>query len=175
MEELLKQLPKEYAEQFESTPVASEATAFYAKNRKAARYMFGYPAYFNPISPLTQYLLLMHYASPFSNNCGDIEERGNYAMDTKDMERRIVGLYAEKFGMGKNFWGYVTSGGSESNSCGISLAFAKHPKSIVAHITNVQANHFGNTKPTVQKERNNAEITLHIFAVNTFQQLDTFI
>ena len=131
MEELLKQLPKEYAEQFESTPVASEATAFYAKNRKAARYMFGYPAYFNPISPLTQYLLLMHYASPFSNNCGDIEERGNYAMDTKDMERRIVGLYAEKFGMGKNFWGYVTSGGSESNSCGITLAFAKNPNGIL--------------------------------------------
>ena len=131
MEELLKQLPKEYAEQFESTPVASEATAFYAKNRKAARYMFGYPAYFNPISPLTQYLLLMHYASPFSNNCGDIEERGNYAMDTKDMERRIVGLYAEKFGMGENFWGYVTSGGSESNSCGITLAFAKNPNGIL--------------------------------------------
>ncbi len=131
MKELLEHLPKEHVEQFAKTGVASEASEFYAKNRKAARYMFGYPAYFNPISPLTQYLLLMHYASPFSNNCGDIEERGNYAMDTKDMERRIVGLYADKFGMGENFWGYVTSGGSESNSCGIALAFAKNPSGIL--------------------------------------------
>ncbi len=131
MDELLKQLPKEHIEYFAKTPVASEATDFYAKNRQAARYMFGYPAYFKPISPLTQYLLLMHYASPFSNNCGDIEERGNYAMDTKDVEKRIVGLYAEKFGMGENYWGYVTSGGSESNSCGIALAFAKNPNGIL--------------------------------------------
>ena len=131
MKELLKCLPKEYADEFLQTNIAGEAAEFYSKNRKAAHYMFGYPAYFHPISPLTQYLLLMHYASPFSNNCGDVEERGNYAMDTKDMEKRIVGLYADKFGMGKKFWGYVTSGGSESNSCGITLAFAKNPNGIL--------------------------------------------
>ena len=131
MDELLKHLPKEYTENFSQTGVANEAARFYANNRKAARYMFGYPAYYNPISPFTQYLLLMHYASPFSNNCGDIEERGNYAMDTKEMEKRIVGLYADKFDMGENFWGYVTSGGSESNSCGITLAFAKNPNGIL--------------------------------------------
>ena len=37
-------------------------------------------------------------------------------MDTKEVEKRIVRLYAEKFGMGEEFRGYVTSGGSESNS-----------------------------------------------------------
>lgn len=131
MDELLTHLPKEYAESFSQTETSVEAAQFYVKNRKAARYMFGYPAYYNPISPLTQYLLLMHYASPFSNNCGDVEERGNYAMDTKEVEKQIVGLYADKFGMGENFWGYVTSGGSESNSCGINLAFAKNPKGIL--------------------------------------------
>lgn len=131
MEDFWKPNLKEYTEQLKSNPVAKEAAAFYDKNRQAARYMFGYPAYFNPISPLTQHLLLMHYASPFSNNCGDIEERGNYAMDTKDIERRIVELYAKKFGMGEDFWGYVTSGGSESNSCGIALAFAKNPNGIL--------------------------------------------
>ena len=131
MKELLKYLQKEYVDEFTQTSIAGEATEFYTNNRQAARYMFGYPAYYNPISPLTQYLLLMHYASPFSNNCGDIEERGNYAMDTKDMEKRIVGLYADKFDMGTGYWGYVTSGGSESNSCGITLAFAKNPNGIL--------------------------------------------
>ena len=131
MDELLTHLPKEYAEIFAKTQTAGEAASFYVDNRNSARYMFGYPAHYNPISPLTQYLLLMHYASPFSNNCGDIEERGNYTMDTKEMEKRIVGLYAEKFGMGENFWGYITSGGSESNSCGIALAFSKNPHGIL--------------------------------------------
>ena len=48
-------------------------------------------------------------------------------MDTKATEKKIVALFAEKFGMGENFWGYVTSGGTESNSCGINLAFNKYP------------------------------------------------
>lgn len=108
-----------------------EAQYFYDKNRQMARYMFGYPTYYRPLSPLTQQLLLEHYSSPFSNNCGDIEERGNYQMDTKSVEKKIVGLYADKFGMGDHFWGYVTSGGSESNNCGISLAFSKYPNGIL--------------------------------------------
>ena len=113
------------------TPLLQEAQDFYNNNRQMARYMFGYPSYYRPLSPLTQQLLLEHYSSPFSNNCGDIEERGNYQMDTKLVEKKIVGLYAEKFGMGDNFWGYITSGGSESNNCGISLAFSKYPNGIL--------------------------------------------
>ena len=113
------------------TTLLTEAQYFYDKNRQMARYMFGYPTYYRPLSPLTQQLLLEHYASPFSNNCGDIEERGNYQMDTKSVEKKIVGLYADKFGMGDHFWGYVTSGGSESNNCGISLAFSKYPNGIL--------------------------------------------
>ena len=108
-----------------------EATDFYKENCEKSRYMFGYPSYHYPISDFTKELLMMHYSSPFSNNCGDINERGNYAMDTKTMEKRIVGLYAEKFGMGNEFWGYVTSGGSESNSCGIASAFSKNPNGIL--------------------------------------------
>lgn len=116
---------------FDNEIIVQNAKAFYSEKEDACRYMFGYPSYRYPLSPLTQYLLTLHYQAPFANNCGDIEERGNYAMDTKDMEKRIVQLYAEKFGMGENFWGYVTSGGSESNSCGIVLAFLKHPNGIL--------------------------------------------
>ena len=78
------------------TPLLQEAQDFYNNNRQIARYMFGYPSYYRPLSPLTQQLLLEHYASPFSNNCGDIEERGNYQMDTKSVEKKIVGVYADK-------------------------------------------------------------------------------
>ena len=108
-----------------------EAEAFYQCNRERAHVMFGYPSNNVRLSPTTKALLEQHYESPFANNCGDIDERGYYAMDTKDVEKRIVGLFAEKFGMGDGFWGYVTSGGSESNSCGISLAFSQNPDGVL--------------------------------------------
>jgi len=104
-----------------------QAENFYAANAKSAETMFGYPSHTTPLSAKTQYLLLLHYTSPFSNNCGDIDERGNYSMDTKAVEKRIVGLFAKKFGMGDDFWGYVTSGGTESNTCAVSLACNKYP------------------------------------------------
>lgn len=119
-------MESDWREQFQS-----EAEKFYKENCEKSRYMFGYPSYHYPVSDFTKALLMMHYSSPFSNNCGDIDERGNYAMDTKEMEKRIVGLYAEKFGMGDEFWGYVTSGGSESNSCGITSAFSKNPNGVL--------------------------------------------
>lgn len=111
----------------------TEAVDFYTRNRAAAKHMFGFPA--NPInlSPRTMSLLVMHYASPFSNNCGDIDESAsnNYAMDSKKVEKQIVALFAEKFGLGSSFWGYVTGGGSESNMCGIELAFSKYPNGML--------------------------------------------
>ena len=136
MKELIYDLREETLRALEEEKISVEAKEFYENNRALGAYMFGYPAHRYPLSPLTQYLLLKHYTSPFSNNCGDIDERGNYAMDTKTVEKRIVGLYAEKFGMGERFWGYVTSGGSESNSCGISLAFSKNPNGVLYYFEN---------------------------------------
>lgn len=111
--------------------IVKNANEFYAGVNASAKYMFGFPANHAPLSLATQYLLLLHYTAPLSNNCGDVDERGNYAMDSKEIEKRIVKIFAEKFGMGEDFWGYITSGGSESNSCGIDLAFAQNPNGIL--------------------------------------------
>ncbi len=111
--------------------IEKDAQSFYQKIDGLCYRMFGYPANRTEISDTTKKLLLMHYCAPLSNNCGDINERGNYAMDSKDAEKCIVGLFAEKFGMGDEYWGYVTSGGSESNSCGVSLAFRKNPDAVL--------------------------------------------
>ncbi len=118
-------------ETFKRSALFTDARAFYENLQTSAKTMFGYPANRCEVSMKTQYMLLAHYTSPFSNNCGDIDERGNYAMDSKTVEKRILKLFADKFGMGENFWGYITSGGSESNSCGIALAFAKYPNGVL--------------------------------------------
>ena len=111
--------------------IVADASAFYNRVNTSAKRMFGYPSYHVNVSLTTQYLLLMHYTAPLSNNCGDVDERGNYAMDSKEIEKRIVKIFADKFGMGEEFWGYITSGGSESNSCGIDLAFAQNPNGVL--------------------------------------------
>ncbi len=36
-------------------------------------------------------------------------------------------MFAQKFGIEDNYWGYITSGGSESNQWGINAAFKKYP------------------------------------------------
>lgn len=67
-----------------------------------------------------------------SNNCGDIFEKGNYKMDSKEIEKDILEMFARKFGIDKNpYWGYITSGGSESNSWGIDNGFRIYPKGIL--------------------------------------------
>lgn len=111
--------------------ILNQASNFYDKNTNLAKYMFGYPANITSLSLLTQYLLIQHYTAPLSNNCGDINEVGNYSMDTKHVEKQIIELFAKKFEMGDDYWGYVTSGGSESNSCAISLAFSQNPNGIL--------------------------------------------
>ncbi|MBP5177414.1 MAG: hypothetical protein ILP02_02385 [Clostridia bacterium] len=120
-----------------------KAEAFYAENAKKAATMFGYPSRNVSLSPVTRRLLMMHYDSPFSNNCGDIDERGNYLMDTKQTEKKIVGLFAEKLGFGKDFWGYVTSGGTESNSAAVAFAFNKYPDGVLYYS---QAAHYSVAK-----------------------------
>ena len=122
-----------YPEGKDNDCLIEQAADFYSASMEKAKTLFGYPSYNVNLSEKTKALLTMHYSSCFSNNCGDIAEAEsyNYALDSKFMERKIVRLFADKFGMGENAWGYVTSGGSESNFCGIDLAFIKNPNAML--------------------------------------------
>ena len=71
----------------------------------------------------------------------------NYAMDTKSLEWDVVRLVAENFSLPPQprlieiklnpekykdgYWGYVTSGGSESNMWGILEGFSKYPEGVL--------------------------------------------
>ena len=81
---------------FENSPALLGANSFYDRLERDVKKMFGYPANRVNISAATQYLLLLHYTAPFSNNCGDVNERGNYALDSKDVEKLILRAFAEK-------------------------------------------------------------------------------
>ena len=117
--------------------------AFYAEQNEKSKIMFGYPTNIEPLSPLTAYFFFRDVQAPLANNCGDNYERGNYRMDSKEIEKKIVSLFAEKFGAGEDFWGYITSGGSESNFCGIDNSFLKYPNGILYYS---QAAHYSVAK-----------------------------
>ncbi|TYP97571.1 L-histidine carboxy-lyase (histamine-forming) [Tenacibaculum adriaticum] len=66
------------------------------------------------------------------NNLGDPFEHGTYRVQTHEMEREVIAFFAKIFRANpKDFWGYVTNGGSESNLYGLYLARELYPKAMV--------------------------------------------
>mgnify|MGYP004523751827 CR=1 FL=1 len=108
-----------------------ECLNFYKKNEELRKSHFGYPANMVLRSPVVDFFRYIEASGFLANNCGDVFEVGNYQMDSKKIEQDILAKFAEKFGMGDKYWGYVTSGGSESNAWAINTAFKKNPDGIL--------------------------------------------
>lgn len=99
-----------------------------AKELNIARNTFlGYP-----VSKDFDYTELYDFLKYPINNLGDPFEKGTYKVQTHDMEREVVMFFAKLFRANpKDFWGYVTNGGSESNLYGLYLARELYPKAMV--------------------------------------------
>lgn len=105
-----------------------KVNGFYQNNLNKHDYMFGYPANMEKDSYFLSYLRFLESKMYLMNNCGDPYERGNYGMDSKETEREILQTFAESFGLKRGeYWGYVTTGGTESNFWGIREGFNKYP------------------------------------------------
>lgn len=85
-----------------------------------------------PVSKDFDYSELYDFLKYPINNLGDPFERGTYQVQTHEMEREVVVFFAKLFRANpKDFWGYVTNGGSESNLYGLYLARELYPKAMV--------------------------------------------
>ena len=111
------------------------AEKFTAKNLELRERMFGYPANMTEDSAMTKHLRNKEAELPLLNNCGDTYQTGNYAMDSKEYEKALLNKLFKHFGLkeyGKsNAWGYITTGGSESNRWGINNGLKKFPNARV--------------------------------------------
>ena len=63
-----------------------ECEEFYRENLRLRKYHFGYPANMLERTPLYDLLSEYERMGFLSNNCGDTFEKGNYRMDSKEIE-----------------------------------------------------------------------------------------
>lgn len=122
---------KEQLEDFyqEDKDYISSIDEYYENNIEKRDMMFGYPANMQDYSYSTQYLRYIESKLYLMNNCGDPYQIGNYGMDSKDIEQQIISLFAHNFGLKEGeYWGYISTGGTESNFWGIREGFNKFPQ-----------------------------------------------
>lgn len=119
---------------------------------------FGYPGNLNTDSPLVRRLRKEEAEMYYSNDCGDPYETGNVSMDGKEFEQEILRLFYRKFGVEEaTGWGYVTSGGTESNTWGIRNGFRLFPK---GRLYFCEAAHY-----SVEKSVSNGERTIFPYTI----------
>jgi histidine decarboxylase len=111
---------------------AIKCDEYYKNNLRERGFHFGYPANMLKRSFLYRVMAQYEYSGFLSNNCGDTYNSSKYKMDSKAIEKNILELFAKKFGTENlQYWGYITSGGSESNNWGIDNAFRVNPDGIL--------------------------------------------
>lgn len=96
--------------------------------RTAAPTSIGFPAAvdidYRPLAPTFAHLL---------NNVGDPDIDPTYPGHAKDLERDVVTFFGDLFRAPPDRFGYVTSGGSESNLYALYLARSRYPDGLVLH------------------------------------------
>jgi len=90
-------------------------------------YAIGYP-----MAKDFNYAFLSNFLDLPLNNLGDPFVDGHYGINTKVFEREVIDFYARHFrAPDDDYWGYVTTGGTEGNLFSLSLARELYPDAIV--------------------------------------------
>ena len=108
-------------------PYNAQLAALLQKVTTASDLFLGYP-----VSKDFDYAPLYEFLKYPINNLGDPFEDSTYKVDTHAIEREVVAFFAKMFRANpKDYWGYVTNGGSESNLYGLYVARELYPKAMV--------------------------------------------
>lgn len=99
---------------------------FYKTINDDLKKFIGYPA-----NMAFDYAELHKFMKFFLNNIGDPFISDQYASYRHQMEREVLEFFGRLTHAGKDFWGYVTSGGTESNLYGLYLARENFPNGMV--------------------------------------------
>ncbi|MCY4652529.1 MAG: histidine decarboxylase [Dehalococcoidia bacterium] len=90
-------------------------------------HLIGYPC-----NQEFDYSELLPFLSYCANNVGDPFHDSNFLSNTHEMEREVIGLFADMMRLSRDdAWGYVTSGGTEGNMYGLYIGREMFPDGIV--------------------------------------------
>lgn len=134
-------------------------TALLNDVREARDSFLGYP-----VSKDFNYEPLYEFLQYPINNLGDPFESSTYKVQTHEIEREVVDFFAKLFRANpKDYWGYVTNGGSESNLYGLYIAREMFPKAMVyysesTHYSVKKNIHLLNIPSIVIRSQENGEI-----------------
>ena len=88
--------------------------------------LVGYPCNQN-----FDYSALLPFLSYCANNVGDPFHDSNFRSNTHEMEREVIGIFADLMHLPQDqAWGYVTSGGTEGNMYGLYIAREMFPDGV---------------------------------------------
>ncbi len=113
----------------EDSETLVEAETFKSNFNALRNHFFGYPGNLTDDSPLVRQLRYLEAELYYVNNAGDPFENSYGSLDGKIYERKVLELFFKRFDLNPDTsWGYITTGGSESNLWGILNGFRKYPK-----------------------------------------------
>ena len=93
----------------------------------ASRTAMGYPVNLD-----YDYSDLLPFLQYSANNIGDPFHDSNYASNTHEIEREVIGTFADMMRLPReDAWGYVTSGGTEGNMYGLYMGRETYPDGVV--------------------------------------------
>ena len=85
-----------------------------------------------PVNLDYDYSALLPFLQYSANNVGDPFHDSNYASNTHEIEREVVGTFADMMRLPRDdAWGYVTSGGTEGNMYGLYMGRETYPEGVV--------------------------------------------
>ena len=89
--------------------------------------LVGYPCNQN-----FDYAAVLPFLSYCPNNVGDPFHDSNFRSNTHEMEREVIGIFADLMHLPRDqAWGYVTSGGTEGNMYGLYIGREMFPDGVV--------------------------------------------
>lgn len=109
-----------------STQDEARLDALYDSMKRANDNFLGYPFAKN-----FDYSALWRFMDLTGNNLGDPFDEGIYRVDSREFERDVVEFFATHFRAPvDDYWGYVTTGGTEGNTFGLYLGRELYPNGV---------------------------------------------
>lgn len=130
---------------------------FEAQIAHYTNFSLGYPGNYD-----FDYTFLEPFLKYNLNNVGDPFSVGNFALHAKEFEQQCISWFAELYEL-KNYWGYLTSSGTEGNIYGLFLGRELYPDAILyasedSHYSIAKSSHLLKIPHVVVKSQSHGEI-----------------